>query len=121
MHAVRAYGGVEVQLHSFVTWIPDEGEWSASCLSCLAPAERAPTTPKHSRLDRHQSQSGCCGEQKKLLPWPGIKTRILGGPAYSLVSYTPYTNSAVVKSHLQLKNTQKNSRVIHHKFLFYMK
>ena len=121
MHATRAYVGVEVQLHSFVTWVPDEGEWSASQISFLAPAERAPTTPRHSRLGRCQSQSGCCGKQKNLLPWPGIKTRFLGGPAYSLVSYTLYTNPAVVKSHLQLKNTQKNSRVIHHKFLFYMK
>lgn len=121
MHAMRAYGEVEVQLHSFVTCVLDEGEWSASRLICLAPAKRAPSTPKHSRLGRHQSQSGRCGEQKNLLPWPGIKTRFLGGPAHSLVSYTPYTNPAVVKSHSQLKNTQKNSRVIHHKFLFYMK
>jgi len=121
MHAMRIYVGMEIQLHSFVTWVLDEGEWSASRLSCSAPAKRALTTPKHSRLGRCQSQSGCCGEQKNLLPWPGIKTRFLGGPAHSLVSYTPYTNPAVVKSHSQLKNTQKNSKVIHHKFLFYMK
>jgi hypothetical protein len=121
MHAMRAYRGMEVKLHSFVTWVLDEREWSASRISCLAPAKRAPTTAKHSRLGWRQSQSGCCGKHKNLLPWPGIKTRFLGGPAHSLVSYTPYTNTAVVKSHSQLKNTQKNSRVIHHKFLFYMK
>jgi len=25
MHAMRAYGGVEVQLHSFLIWVLDEG------------------------------------------------------------------------------------------------
>jgi hypothetical protein len=121
MHAMKAYRGVEVQLHSFVTWVLDEGEWSASRLSYLAPAKRAPTTPRHSRLGRCQGQSGCCGEQKNLLAWPGIKTWIIGGPVHSPVSYTPYTNAAVVKSHSQLKNIQKKRRVIHHKFLLYMK
>jgi len=118
MHAMRIYVGVEVQLHSFVTWVLDKGEWSASRLSCSAPAKRALTTPHAQQAGWCQSQSGCCGEQKNLLPWPGIKTLFLGGPAHSLVSYTPYTNPAVVKTHSQLKNTQKNSRVIHHKFLF---
>jgi len=39
VHAVKSYGGMEVELHSFLTVALDEVEWSASCLCCLTPRE----------------------------------------------------------------------------------
>jgi hypothetical protein len=40
--AMRADGGVEVQLHSFVTWVLDEVEWSASA---ALPLQKEPPLP----------------------------------------------------------------------------
>jgi len=37
----RCTGGVEVQLHAFLTLAIDGGEWSASCPSCFTYGERA--------------------------------------------------------------------------------
>jgi hypothetical protein len=39
-----------------------------------------------------QSRSGLCGEENNLLPLPGIKTRLLGHPARSLVSILTVTD-----------------------------
>jgi len=39
VHAMKAYGGMEVELHSFLTMALHEVEWSASCLGCLTPRE----------------------------------------------------------------------------------
>jgi hypothetical protein len=40
----RHIGGVEVQLHTFLTSALDGGEWPASHPSCFTPRERAPGT-----------------------------------------------------------------------------
>jgi len=37
VHAMKSYGGMEVELHSFLTMALDDVEWSASCLGCLTP------------------------------------------------------------------------------------
>lgn len=37
VHAMKAFKGVEVQLHPFLTSTLDGGEWSASCLGCVMP------------------------------------------------------------------------------------
>jgi hypothetical protein len=34
-HAITAYGGEEVQIHTFLTWSLDRNEWETSCPSCL--------------------------------------------------------------------------------------
>jgi len=37
---METHGGVELQLHAFLTSAPGGGEWSALCLSCFFPSER---------------------------------------------------------------------------------
>jgi hypothetical protein len=41
---MKAYWGVEVKLHAFLTSVLDGGEWSASRPGRFAPTERAPGT-----------------------------------------------------------------------------
>jgi hypothetical protein len=41
-HTTKAYWGVEVQLHAFLTSALDGGEWSASRPGRFTPVERAP-------------------------------------------------------------------------------
>jgi hypothetical protein len=43
-HAMKAYWGVEVQLHAFLTLALNGGEWSASRPGRFTPRERAPGT-----------------------------------------------------------------------------
>jgi len=41
---VKTYGGMEVQLHAFLTSALDGGEWSASRAGYFTPMERVPGT-----------------------------------------------------------------------------
>jgi hypothetical protein len=41
---MKAYGGVDVQIHIFLTSALVGGEWSASRPSCFTPEESAPST-----------------------------------------------------------------------------
>jgi len=43
-HAIKAYWGVEVEIHAFLTSTLDGGEWSASRPGRFTPRERAPDT-----------------------------------------------------------------------------
>jgi hypothetical protein len=43
-HAMKTYGGVEVQLHTFLTSALVGGEWFVSRAGCFTPGERAPGT-----------------------------------------------------------------------------
>jgi hypothetical protein len=57
---MKTYGGVEVQIHVFLT-------------RPLYPQGKKPRYPLDRRLGRPRSQSGCGGDEKNSLPWPGIE------------------------------------------------
>jgi hypothetical protein len=44
---MKAYEGVEVEIHTFVTSEVERGEWSPSCLGCCTPRERSPKRIGH--------------------------------------------------------------------------
>jgi hypothetical protein len=41
---MKANGGVDIQIHIFLTSVLAGGEWSASCPCHFTPRERAPST-----------------------------------------------------------------------------
>jgi len=41
-HAMKVYWGLGIQIHAFLTFALDVGEWSASCPSHFTPRKRAP-------------------------------------------------------------------------------
>jgi hypothetical protein len=55
------------------------------------------------RLDESQSQFGCCGEGKNLLPLPGIEYR---PSLYRAMNFRKY-NYAVTKYKLKLKEQEE--------------
>jgi len=59
VHPLKHTGGVEMQIQSFLVSALDGGEWSASCSGHL-------TLGKESWYPLIHSQSGICGEQKKI-------------------------------------------------------
>ena len=44
MQTMIACRGVDVQLHAFLTLVPEGAEWSASCCSRFTPGESNPRT-----------------------------------------------------------------------------
>jgi hypothetical protein len=62
---MKAYGGVVVQIHIFLTSAPAEGEWSASRSGRFIPGKE-PLIPIGRRLGGSQSRSGRRGEEKIL-------------------------------------------------------
>jgi hypothetical protein len=79
---MKTYGGVDVQIHVFLTSALVEGEWSASRTCRTTPEETSPGThwiggwvgPRTGLDD---------AERKKILPLPGLELRPLGHPARS--------------------------------------
>jgi hypothetical protein len=67
-YAMKAHGGVDLQIHIVLTTAVAGGEWSASRPACLTPGERAPRYRLNRRLDEPQSRSGRHGEEKILDP-----------------------------------------------------
>jgi hypothetical protein len=43
-YTMKAYGGVGVQIHIFLTSVLVGGEWSSPCPDRFTPGERAPST-----------------------------------------------------------------------------
>jgi hypothetical protein len=69
---VSVYGGVDVQIHIFLTSALAGGEWSASRTGRYNPGERAPLLDRI--LGEPQTQCGRCGGEKILDP---TRTRTL--------------------------------------------
>jgi hypothetical protein len=65
---MKAYGGVDVWIHIFLTLALAGGEWSASRPGPLYPRGNRPRYPLDRRLGGPQSLAGQCGEEKILDP-----------------------------------------------------
>jgi hypothetical protein len=86
---MKAYGGVDVQIHIFLTSALAGGEWPASRSRHFTPGERAPRTywiggsvgPRASLDDV---------EKTKFLTLPGLKLQPLGCLARSQLLYQLY-------------------------------
>jgi hypothetical protein len=77
---MKAYGGVDVYIHIFLTYAVARGEWSASSPGCFTPGETASGT--HcigSLVDRNAGLHDV--EKKKFLTPAGLELRTLGRPA----------------------------------------
>jgi hypothetical protein len=71
-HAMKTYGGHEVQHHEFLTSVPDGGVFSFTP-QLLYPQGKSLWYPFDRRLGGPQSQSGCSRKEEKSLPLSGIK------------------------------------------------
>jgi hypothetical protein len=79
---MKAYGGVDVQTHVFLTSALVGGEWSASRPGRFTPGERAPGTHWIGGwLDPRAGLDDL--EKRKFLTLPGLQLRPLGRPARS--------------------------------------
>jgi hypothetical protein len=81
VHDMKAYGEVEVLLHSSLTMAPDGREWSSSHPGCFTTWEGFPGS--------HSLRGGVSPkalEERRLLPLPGIKPPSHHGPAHKLVT-----------------------------------
>jgi len=77
VHAIKAYGGVEVQLRSFLTSALEGGEWLASCPNCFTAGESAAVTVRKRRLGRNHRRCGSFAEEENFSPPQGNKPRLL--------------------------------------------
>jgi hypothetical protein len=83
---MKAYGGVEVWIHIFLTLALVGGEWSASHPCRFTPEERAPGT--HWIGGWVGPRAGLDDvEKRKFLTLPGLELRLLGRPARSQSLY----------------------------------
>jgi hypothetical protein len=79
---MKAYGGVDVQIHIFLISALAGGERSASCPGRFTPEERAPVT--HCIEGWVDPGDGLDNvEKRKFLPLPGLELRPLGRPVRS--------------------------------------
>jgi hypothetical protein len=75
--AMKAYWGVEVQVHAFLTSALDGGEWSTSRPRRFTPRERAPGTHGIAGWVGSRRQSERCGEENNSQPLPGLEPSII--------------------------------------------
>jgi hypothetical protein len=88
-YAMKAYEGVDVQIHIFLTSALDGGEWSASRPGSFTPGERAPATHLIGSWVDPKAGLGDVGK-RKFLTLPGLELRPLGRPARSQSLYGLY-------------------------------
>jgi hypothetical protein len=83
---MKTYGGVNVEIHVFLTSALTGGEWSASRTGRFTPRENAPGT--HSIGGWVGPRTGLDDvEKRKISPLPGLEIRPLGSPAHSQSLY----------------------------------
>jgi len=70
--------------YSFLTSVLDGGEWSASCLSCIASGLRTSLYPVNSVLEGPKNWPLWFGTEENLLPLLGIEPWIIGHQASDL-------------------------------------
>jgi hypothetical protein len=82
---MKAYGGVDVQIHIFLTSVLAGGEWSASRTGRLTPGETAPGTDwLGGWVD---PRAGLEDVEDRKLTLPELELRPLGRPARSQSLY----------------------------------
>jgi hypothetical protein len=91
---MKTYGGLNVQIHIFLTLALAGCEWSASRPGHFTPGERAPRYLLDRRLDGPQSRYGC-GE-KKILDPTGTRTPTSSVTQSVACGYTDYATPAPV-------------------------
>jgi hypothetical protein len=70
---MKTYGGVEEQLHAFLTSGLDTGEWSASSPGRFTLRGKNPRHPLNRRIGGPQSRSGRRGEKKNSQYLPEVE------------------------------------------------
>jgi hypothetical protein len=94
--AMKAYGGVDVQIHVFLTSALAEGEWSASRQVASTPGKKA--TGTHwigGWVDPRAGPDDV--ERRKFLTLPGLELRTLGRPARNQSLYrVRYPDSVIL-------------------------
>jgi hypothetical protein len=83
---MKTYGGVDVQIHVFLTSTLAGGEWSALRPGRFTPGERAPGTHWIGGWMGPRAGLGDV-EKRKFLTMPGLELRLLGLPACSQSLY----------------------------------
>ena len=69
---MKASGGVDIYLHSFLTWALDGSEWLVFALVTLVP-RKGIWLPPNRRLDGLQNRSGHFAEDRRLLALLGTE------------------------------------------------
>jgi hypothetical protein len=100
---MKAYGGVDVYIHIFLTSALTGNEWSASRPKPLYPRGNSPRYALDRRLGGPQSRSGRRGEEKILDPtWTLTLNPSIVQPIAS--RYTDYTIPSPIKCLLNFNN-----------------
>jgi len=84
VNVIKAYGGVEVELHSFLNFELDRNELPASPCVHFISGEGYPNNSRR-RLGGSQGLSGLF-KKEKFFPLPRNKSQFVGLTAYSLVT-----------------------------------
>lgn len=82
--------GVWLQLHSFLNFALDEGEWLTAGPDCFTPRIK-PWYSLNSRLGVPQDWAGHFEENRNLLPLPGIKPQTFD-PVVQLLCHSHYSS-----------------------------
>ena len=117
---VKAYGGVDLQLHSFLALTLDGGEWSVSGSGRFnSRGKRAPGHPQDKNVSASQSQYGHFDDDINLLPLHGFEPRFLGGAARRVVTVLSELHRSFLLDYKRGKLSVKYPQFVCNKFLFH--